>query len=213
MVRAVDWPRISSDVSQAAQHLSQVFNATGGTYKLGIPVNANPGIYTPAYSGRAPTAHDFLVDLNLRAHIQENLTIDRVMNATSSPLASAFLFFVTHVDTVAGFTDQIDLLVTLTFEDGSPVKYILTLTSPPDHVEGSARDNDQNALPEENTAGNQGSWRFRSDENFGRFRWMMTRHGAFTHGMGSWTCTSIYDCTGEASAGTLTCTRRILQMP
>ncbi len=204
--RIVDYPPVPLEMIDTANRLSQIYHSTGGTYKVGITVRARD-VGVLLADGGAPTAHDFLTDYAYRGRL-ENLITQRALGDAANPLASLLEWIFAHADAALGFTGALELLVTVQFDDGSTIQFVITLNHPADYIEGSARDSGGVPLPEENSSRYQGRFRFDSIENYSRFRWLMGRLGAHQIGTGHNYYTDIYDCTWDGQ--TLSCSRRVI---
>lgn len=206
--QVIDYPPIPVDRVDAAVMASQVYNGTLGSMKVGVTVFQRdiPG---SGYVGGATTAHDYLTDINLRGRINTAITNNSVTNA-SNPLYGIVSWLFSHADAGLGFTDGMELLVKIEFDDGSSVKVIVTLNHPAEYVPESAQDNDGNTLPEENSPRNQGRWRFSNGQNANRFQQLVNRLGGEFVGRGAlvWE-TEYYDCTWDGVK--LACRRRPIE--
>jgi len=134
-------PQVMHDVAAALLRFS---NATGGTYKAAAEIHAS------RWSIRTrpnPSAHDYLADANYRAQLHDRIVQEGL--ASIPGVVGEVMPYLMENDVVArAFTDHVETVVTVLFDDGSKVDVRFEIGRPPAYVKGSARDATNARLPD-----------------------------------------------------------------
>lgn len=150
-------------------HLGTVWVATGGSWSLnhdgagaksarGLRVNLT-GMAIPRYYPQSPTVVDYMTDRNLRSWVQDYISQHGLSGATSG-LRAAFDYLMGHVDAAFNFTQGIQIVYEVQFQDGSSIVMQQSLNQPADYRADSARDSTGQSVPEGNSPANAGRWDF-----------------------------------------------------
>lgn len=168
-----DEQTVSQADADMAANLSVVFNATSGSYKAAIEVNANSWIF-PGWTARTPTASDYVTDGNLRGMLNDKLRNEALLRTNSNTLVVALAYVAAHADTALNFTDQLSISVKVVFVDGSKVEVKLKIQDPPEYVKGSARDDTGQVVPDANSSDYTGTWTYGRGSEGSRDRMVRT---------------------------------------
>lgn len=126
-------PQVMHDVAAALLRFS---NATGGTYKAAAEIRAN------RWSIRTqpnPSARDYLADANYRAQLHDHIEQEGLASIPG-PVGEVMPYLMENDVVSRAFTDHVETVVTLVFDDGSKVDVRFEVGRPPVYVKGSARD-------------------------------------------------------------------------
>jgi len=167
---------LAADLAAIAAALSTVYNGTSGTWFARFDVEARHWTL-PGWTQRAPTANDYVSDANLRAMLNDRLRKGALAHAGEAPLAGAFAYLLAHADAAAAFTDKPRAALDVTFTNGSKVRVDVQPGGPAQYVEGSARDETGQFVPDANAANYAGSWHYDGDQHLALERLVHTIEG------------------------------------
>lgn len=168
---------VPQGVLDVAAKLYQLSQLTNGTYKAAVEVYAN-NWNIPTVPN--PSAHDYLMDGNYRAQLNDGLQDHGLEYANNGILDGLFEFLRAHADAALQFTSGVNATITVIFNDGSKLKVKLTLDKPPAYEKGSARDSTGQLLPDDNVPEYAGRWFYGATEqrNADRIVQLLNARGA-----------------------------------
>lgn len=169
---------VPQGVLDVAAKLLALSQATAGSYSAEASVHASD--FAIPLGPQGPTAFDYLVDKNYRGQLNKRIAIEGLSRSSNGYTAGLIEYLKNHADATLNFTDGIQSILTVQFDDGSKVDVLVTLLSTVAvYVESSAEDSRGQVLPDHNTADNTGRWFYpSSDQNGQRMVNMLHAMGA-----------------------------------
>ncbi|TDR39117.1 hypothetical protein DFR29_11721 [Tahibacter aquaticus] len=152
---------VPAELSAVAADMSQIWHATGGSFKRTVSVVIAHRDFNPPYVGSAnrPSAHDFLSDMVLRTQILDLSSTPEIFQTAMPELAGPAVRILANTPSFVLLAQEVVFTITLVFYDGSKITVKSRLGENAVYVDGSAKDSTGHPLPEYNAANRYvGNW-------------------------------------------------------